>query len=236
MLRKEWFRPKKLRVLLAWTGAPLLFFFSHVSAASFFWGSLIMTGGEVIRLWALGFMEKKGRELAVSGPYAYSRNPLYLGNFFLGLGLIVVCSSEVIGVIFLLGYPLIYGRTVRSEEKILSERFGTSYEDYCRNVPRFFPRWTPYKTRGGTSFDWKRIIRHHEYVTILAIALILCGIHLYDSLFLRRLPWTSQTGSIVLTAVLGMLLAFERLFISNLKQKFADGLPNLFPKRKKQAS
>ncbi len=232
MIRKEWFRFKKMRILLAWIGAPLLFFFSHISAASFFWGALLMVLGELTRLWALSFMERKGTRLAVGGPYAFSRNPLYVGNFFLGLGVIVICANWIIAVLFLAGYSVMYLGTIRQEEKELRERFGKVYEDYCRHVPRLFPRLTPYGTPDKTAFDWKRIFRHHEYVTVLGVALLLCGIHLYDTLFLQKEPLASQTGSIVALLVLLAVLIFERLFISNFKQMFAEGLPNLFLKKK----
>ena len=95
MLRIEWFRPKKLRVLLAWIGAPFLFIYSNVSDLSFLWGVILMAAGELIRLWSLGFVEKKGKELAMNGPYAFTRNPLYVGNFFLGLGLVTIAANWI---------------------------------------------------------------------------------------------------------------------------------------------
>lgn len=231
VIRREWFRFKKLRVLLAWAGAPLLCFYSHISASSFFWGALLMGLGELTRLWALSFMERKGTQLAAGGPYAFCRNPLYIGNFFLGLGVVVIAANWIITALFLIGYSVMYLGTIRQEEKELQERFGKVYEDYCRNVPRLFPRLSPYTAENETAFDWKRILRHHEYVTVLGIATILYGIHLYDTLFLQRLPVASQTGSLVAASVLLVALIFERLFISDFKRMFAEGLPNLFLKK-----
>lgn len=190
-----------------------------------------MVSGELIRLWALCFMEKKGKVLATGGPYAFSRNPLYVGNFLLGLGLMVVCSNWIIGIVFLIGYPIVYLGTIRQEEKVLLEQFGKPYEEYCQNVPKFLPRLTPYAAPSPSVFDWKRIFRHHEYVTVLGVALLLCGIHLYDMLYHQKASLASQTGSIIAVSLLSLALALERLFISSFNKMFAEGLPNLFHKK-----
>ena len=73
---------------------------------------------------------------------------------------------------------------------------------------------------------------HHEYVTALGIALLLCGIRLYYTLFLQKEPLGSQAGLIVIFIILSAALVFERLFISDFKRMFAEGLPNLFLKKK----
>jgi len=232
MLRPEWFRPKKLRVLLAWIGAPLLLIYSNVSDMSFRWGVIIMILGEVIRFWSLGFVEKKGKKLAMSGPYAFTRNPLYVGNFFLGLGLVVIAANWIFIAIFLIGFSLIYMGTIRGEERDLRELFGAPYEDYCKNVPRLFPRLIPYKAPEPCSFDWKRIVKHHEYVTVLGIALLFCGIHLYDELVREKDHISTQTGLIIVITIISLVLLLERVFISGFNRMFAEGLPNLFQKKK----
>ena len=231
MIRKEWFRFKKLRVLLAWIGAVILFFYAHIGETSLQLGGITMILGELIRLWSLGFVEKKGKKLAMSGPYAFTRNPLYVGNFFLGLGIIIICANWIFALVFLFGYSIIYLGTIRSEEKELEERFGQPYQDYCKNVPRIFPRLTPYQAPEATAFDWKRIIKHHEYVTALGIALLLCGIHLYYHLWIQKESVSSQVGLIIMISVIGLTLVFERLFVSDFKRMFAEGLPNLFIKK-----
>lgn len=233
MIRKEWFRPKKLRVLLAWAGALLLFTHSHVTDMSFRWGVILMLIGEAIRFSALGFVEKKGKKLAMSGPYAFVRNPLYVGNFFLGLGLVVIVANWFFIAIFLVGFPIIYLKTIHNEEKDLRELFGASYENYYKNVPRIFPRFIPYQSQEPCSFNWKRIWRHHEYVTVLGIALLLCGIHLYDELVREKDTLVSQQWLIIAIVIIAGALLLERIFISDLKKKFSDGLPNIFTKRKR---
>jgi len=231
VIRKEWFRPKKLRVLLAWIGAPLLIYFSRMTDFSYRWGAVLMILGELIRIWSLGFMEKKEAKLATSGPYAFVRNPLYIGNFFLGLGVIVITANWIMTLVFLIGFFAIYLGTIRHEEEALRKLLGKPYEEYCKNVPALFPRLTPYVAPEKTSFDWKRAFKHHEYVTLLGVALALCGIHLYDELLIEKDTVVSQSGLIAVISILGLMLAFERLFISNFNKMFAEGLPNLFHKK-----
>lgn len=231
MLRKEWFKFKKIRILLAWIGAPLLLIHSHLTPASFWAGTALMLLGEFIRLWALGYIERKGKQLTISGPYAYCRNPLYVGNFFLGLGVVVISSNVIIFFIFLIGFAILYRGTIRHEQTELRERFGKVYDDYRQNVPGIFPRLTPYAVPEKAAFQWANLVKHHEYVTVIALPLILCGIHLYDTLILQKQSLASQTGLLIVAAALTILLALERLFVSNFAQMFAQGFPNLFPKK-----
>lgn len=217
----QWqFQFKKLRILLAWLAAPLLIYYSKISDPSFLWGTALILLGELIRLWSLGFVEKKGQRLAMSGPYAFIRNPLYFGNFFLGLGVIVICSNGIIAAIFITGFTIMYLGTIRQEEKELKERFGKTYEDYCKDVPALFPRLFPYAAPEKDFFDWRRIFKHHEYVTVLGIILLLCGIHLYDEIFIEKELFSTQRGLIFFTAIVAIILILERLFISRLPETF----------------
>jgi protein-S-isoprenylcysteine O-methyltransferase Ste14 len=219
-----WFKFKKIRLLLAWGSIPILLLCSNMNDRSFRWGIVLMLTGELIRFWALGFVEKKGQKLAVSGPYAFVRNPLYVGNFFLGLGVAVIVWNGIILVLFLAGFLGIYTGTIRGEEKHLREIFGKPYEDYCRNVPSFLPRLTPYAAPAKDSFLWSRIIKHHEYITVLGIALVLMLIHLYDELFLAKEPLEHQTILIVITAIVALALVLERIFVSRLHITFFERL------------
>ena len=160
MIRKEWFRPKKLRVLLAWTSVPFLIYYANIGDTSYRCGAVLMALGELIRLWSLGFVEKKGQKLAVNGPYAFTRNPLYVGNFFLGLGIVVMAANWIIALLFLIGFFFVYLGTIRSEEKDLEERFGPPYQEYCKNVPRLFPRLISLAPRLEISTK----IAHHEMI------------------------------------------------------------------------
>jgi len=219
-----WFKFKKIRLLLAWGSIPILLLYSNMNDRTFRWGIVLLIIGELIRFWALGFVEKKGRKLAMSGPYAFVRNPLYVGNFFLGLGVAVIVWNWIILVLFLVGFFGIYAGTIRGEEKHLREMFGKLYEDYCRNVPSFFPRLTPYTAPEKDSFLWSRIIKHHEYITVAGILLMLMTIHLYDELFLAKEPVTHETPLIVATVIVALALVLERVFVSRLHITFFERL------------
>lgn len=228
-----WFKFKKIRLLLAWGSIPVLLYCANISDRSFRWGIVILTIGELIRFWALGFVEKKGRKLAMSGPYAFVRNPLYVGNFFLGLGVAVIVSNWIILVLFLAGFFGIYTGTIRGEEKHLREMFGKPYEDYCKNVPSFLPRLTPYAAPEKDSFLWSRIIKHHEYITVAGIFLMVMLIHLYDELFLAKEPLAHEVPLIVATVVVALALALERVFVSRLHITFFERLREIDVHKKK---
>ena len=219
-----WFKFKKMRLLLAWGSIPILLLCSNMSDQTFRWGTVLLIVGESIRFWALGFVEKKGRKLAMSGPYAFVRNPLYVGNFFLGLGVAVIVGNWIILALFLAGFLGIYAGTIRGEEKDLRELFGKPYEDYCQNVPSFLPRLTAYAAPEKDSFLWSRIIKHHEYVTVGGIVLMLMLIRLYDKLFLAKEALSQQTPLIIATVIVALALVLERVFVSRLHITFFERL------------
>ncbi|MFH1799561.1 MAG: isoprenylcysteine carboxylmethyltransferase family protein [Candidatus Omnitrophota bacterium] len=224
MAVRGWFKFKKIRLLLAWGSIPVLILCSNMNDRTFRWGIVLIVIGELIRFWALGFVERKGEKLAASGPYAFVRNPLYVGNFFLGLGVAVIVWNWIILVLFLAGFLGIYTGTIRGEEKHLREMFGRPYEDYCKNVPSFFPRLMPYTAPEKDSFLWGRIIKHHEYITVAGIFLMLMMIHLYDELFLAKEPVAHQMPLIIATVILVLALALERIFVSRLHITFFERL------------
>lgn len=219
-----WFKFKKMRLLLAWGSIPILILCSNMSDRTFRWGIVLAVIGELIRFWALGFVEKKGKKLAMSGPYAFVRNPLYVGNFFLGLGVAVLVWNWIILVVFLVGFLGIYTGTIRGEEKHLREMFGKPYEDYCKNVPSFLPRFTPYRAPEKDTFLWSRIIKHHEYITVAGILLMFTLIHLYDDLVISKEPLSEEIPLIIIAVVITLALALERVFVSRLHITFFERL------------
>ncbi len=224
MAIQGWFKFKKIRLLLAWGSIPILIISSQMTDATFRWGVILLIIGELIRFWALGYMERKGEKLAMSGPYAFVRNPLYVGNFFLGLGVAVIVWNWVIGIIFLVGFLGIYTGTILGEEKHLREMFGKTYDDYCKNVPSFLPRLTPYRAPEKDSFQWGRIIKHHEYITVLGIILMTILIHLYDDLFLSKEPVAHEIPLIIAAVAVILILVLERVFVSKLHITFFERL------------
>ena len=104
---------------------------------------LIMTG-VFVRMVARGHKKahsQKGGALVTDGPYALSRNPMYLGSFLIGAGFVLVVWPWWILPIFAAVFYGRFQRQVRKEEALLKEMFGRQYTNYCRRVPRVFPRW-----------------------------------------------------------------------------------------------
>lgn len=166
---QEWV--SRNRIVTSMTGAVLLFFLANPTPASFRFGLPIILFGEGIRIWSSGHI-RKDRELTVDGPYSLSRNPLYLGNFFLGLGIAVTGRSLPMVLLFFIGFYFIYKPTIDAEEKKLFQKFGAAYSNYCLNVPRFFPSVRKWKLERG-EFAWRRVLGHREYRTWLGILGIL---------------------------------------------------------------
>ena len=118
-------------------------------------GFLIALFGELIRLWGVGWAGSETRTtgdvggtfLIISGPFARVRNPLYVGNIlmYVGLGLMSFALFPYLQIAGLLFFYVQYNFIVREEEGYLHKTFGEDFENYVKNVPRFFPRLTKYK-------------------------------------------------------------------------------------------
>ena len=140
-------------------------------------GGAVALAGLALRAWASGHIRKNAR-LAVSGPYAYTRNPLYLGSFILGLGFTIAASSGpwrflLLGSLFASLFLGIYLPVMRVEAKTLAELFGEEYNRYAASVPLLFPRLTPYRAGAGATvkFDPKLYLRYREYRAALGLLL-----------------------------------------------------------------
>jgi protein-S-isoprenylcysteine O-methyltransferase Ste14 len=152
--------------------------------AAIAWSLVLVLPGLALRAAASGTV-KKNRELAVTGPYAYTRNPLYLGSMLMAAGFAVALLSWPVAVLLAVGFALIYIPVIAAEEQFLRETFP-GFEEYCRRVPRLLPRVTPAKVKssqtvasdalaadralGGFSFALYR--RHGEYNAALGAALL----------------------------------------------------------------
>lgn len=136
-------------------------------------GAAIAAVGLLIRAQAAGYIHKD-RELTTTGPYAYTRNPLYLGTFFLGVGITVAGGRWVFVALFLVFFTVVYSRTIRHEARQLETFFGDAYRRYARAVPLFVPRPRPWRPGGGDpgrlAFSRERWRRNREYEALLGAA------------------------------------------------------------------
>ena len=134
-------------------------------------GMLISAAGLLLRGWSAGTI-RKGETLATSGPYAFVRNPLYVGSFLIGAGLAVAGGAWLWLVLFLGFFVVVYGPTVTAEAERLTEQFGQRYVDYSAAVPAFIPRLTPFRGSepDSASFAWSQYERNREWEALIGTA------------------------------------------------------------------
>jgi protein-S-isoprenylcysteine O-methyltransferase Ste14 len=150
---------RRTRVPLGFLFAVFYVWLSRPSLVSILTGSVLVVIGLIIRALASGYV-RKNEELTTSGPYAYSRNPLYLGSVILAAGFAIAGRNIWISVCLVLFFLLIYVPVIRAEEEFLRVRFP-EFEDYARRVPRLLPRLSAQP--GGTSFSWALYRKHREH-------------------------------------------------------------------------
>ena len=124
------------------------FFFARPGLLTLSIGLPVILLGEVIRIYASGYIYK-GKEITMDGPYSLTRNPLYLGNFFLGLGFSIAAGNVFFPIIFIILFFFIYHATIEQEEAFLSNKFGEVYAHYKAKTSRFFP--TPSSIRNSVN-------------------------------------------------------------------------------------
>jgi protein-S-isoprenylcysteine O-methyltransferase Ste14 len=132
-------------------------------------GLALAAAGLAIRAWAAGVIHKD-RELTTSGPYAFTRNPLYLGSLLLGLGTVIAGGRWIFVLAFLSFFAVVYGRTMRHEEAVLEEAFRERYRHYAAQVPLLVPRLAPYRAPdvgGEGGFSVNRYRRNREWEALL---------------------------------------------------------------------
>ena len=148
-------------------------------------GIALCAAGQVLRAWVLGQVPDGtsgqnerliATELNTSGPYARTRNPLYLGNFLITIGLCVAAHDLALLLLVALLFAVQYRAIIAAEEGFLLERFGARFEEYRRTVPRFWPRLTRTSPPETRTWSWRRALRkeHNPFAAwaILLIALL----------------------------------------------------------------
>jgi len=132
-------------------------------------GAPISLIGLAIRAWASGHLVKN-ETLAVTGPYAYTRNPLYLGSFIMAVGFTIASGTWWLALLFLTLFLGIYLPVMRVESATLARLFGAGFDDYAAQVPLFIPRVTPYRVQEAGPFNKGLYLRYREYRAALGFA------------------------------------------------------------------
>jgi protein-S-isoprenylcysteine O-methyltransferase Ste14 len=162
------------RVRLGYPLAIAVLWFSRPSPCSILLGALIGCVGLCVRAYAAGYLHKQ-EMLTVTGPYAYTRNPLYLGSAILALGTGIATRAWVSAVILIVYFALFYSIVMRREAMELYLRHGASFEEYARAVPLFIPRLTGanFSTDAVGSFSFAQYRKNHEWQAAAGFLLLL---------------------------------------------------------------
>lgn len=162
---------QRWRVPLGFLCAVFFLLFARPRPSTLVAGAIMSVIGLLLRAWAAGHI-RKNSALATSGPYAFTRNPLYLGSFLLGLGFTIASGFWPLGILFALLFLGIYFPVMRVESATLAELFGQSFREYAREVPLFFPRITPYRSgEPANGFDASLYLRYREYRAALGLVI-----------------------------------------------------------------
>jgi protein-S-isoprenylcysteine O-methyltransferase Ste14 len=136
-------------------------------------GGAIALIGVGVRAWAAGHITKN-KALAVTGPYAHTRNPLYFGSFLIGAGFAVAAHWGLLLVVIAF-WALVYAPTIERERANMSQRFPEAYDRYSANVPAFVPRVTPWRDSEseGEGFSPSLYMKHGEWKAGITYLLVM---------------------------------------------------------------
>lgn len=163
---------QRMRVPIGFITAILFAVFSRPTWLSLAAGVPIALCGVLIRGWASGHL-RKNAELAVAGPYAHTRNPLYFGSFVMALGCAIAGGSWWIGAWLVVFFLAVYWPVMQAEAAHMQTLFGKDYARWSADVPLFLPRLTPYQSGNLRGFDLNQYLHHREYRALIGLSIVL---------------------------------------------------------------
>jgi protein-S-isoprenylcysteine O-methyltransferase Ste14 len=164
---------RRIRVPLGFVFAALYIWLARPAWWSIAAGTGVSLLGVLIRALASGHV-RKNEELTTTGPYGYTRNPLYLGSIVIAIGFAIAARSLWIGVVLVVLFLAIYLPVIRSEEEFLRSKFA-NFDAYVTRVPRLIPRVTSASGEGG-SFSRELYLQHREYNALIGTVLMVCAL------------------------------------------------------------
>jgi protein-S-isoprenylcysteine O-methyltransferase Ste14 len=150
----------RLRVPSGFLIVVIFAWLSHPTPQSLAIGLPVSIIGLALRGWAAGCLAKN-QQLATGGPYAYTRNPLYIGTLLVASGLVIAARNPSLVILFALVFVFVYLPVIQLEEQHLRRLFP-DYADYAREVPPLWPRLTA-GGRRGQAFQWALYWKNEEY-------------------------------------------------------------------------
>ena len=162
------------RVRLGYPLAVAVLYFSRPTPPSILLGAMTGILGLGVRAYAAGYLHKQ-EVLTIAGPYAHTRNPLYLGSAILALGAGIATRSWISALILIVYFAVFYSIVMQREAKELQLRHGASFEEYARAVPLFIPRLTAAKLSADSagSFSLFQYKKNHEWQAAVGFLFLL---------------------------------------------------------------
>jgi protein-S-isoprenylcysteine O-methyltransferase Ste14 len=151
----------RLRVTLGFVAGLLVLWIARPTWSLLAAGTVVALAGEGIRVWAAGHLEKS-REVTRSGPYRFSRHPLYVGSALMGVGVAIAGNSAVAAAAIGLYLAVTLTAAIRTEEAFLRAKFGSEYDDYCRRAGQAVSR----------PFSVARAWRNREYRAVAGLGAV----------------------------------------------------------------
>ncbi len=186
---------RKARFFWVYLLVIVLFATASTSEPSLRLGIALALLGEAVRLWANGYVghakvnatqrtrnDPKIGRLITAGPYAYVRNPLYLGSFLIGAGFCVAVRSSLLLFVGAVLCPFVYRKKVAQEERVIRDEWGEEYAAYQQAVPRWLPTWRRYARRSG-QWSWQGIAASRELKTLLWVIVSLLAVYFWEEWF-----------------------------------------------------
>jgi len=160
---------QRLRVPVGTLLGVIFLVLMHPSLRSLWIGGIVTLAGALIRVWAAGHIDK-GRTLARCGPYALTRNPLYLGSLLMALGILLAGQGYWLLIPFGLFFVGFYYPVMKAEEQELLQGHGEAFVAYSRTVPLFFPAFR-HAVENSSNFLWSRVLKNREHRTLMGLVL-----------------------------------------------------------------
>jgi protein-S-isoprenylcysteine O-methyltransferase Ste14 len=162
------------RVRLGYPLAIAVLYFARPTPSAILLGALIGVVGLAVRALAAGYLHKQ-EVLTTTGPYAYTRNPLYLGSSILALGVAIATRSWISAIILVVYFSLFYSIVMQREANELRARHGAAFDEYAKTVPLFLPRLTTGASSRSTasSFSLTQYRKNHEWQAAAGFLILL---------------------------------------------------------------
>ena len=176
---------RKIRRIPIFIGAILLVFFAKPNIIGILVGAILILFGEAIRIWAAGHLQKN-EILTVTGPYAYVKNPLYIGTILITTGFCIFANNIYLLAAAALAFCFHYiPYKMRIEGDRLHKIFGSRYDDYNDKVPEYIPNRIPYSDQKAP-WEFKNFFENSEegiLLIVLAGMLLILSRPYWESLY-----------------------------------------------------